>query len=520
MTDSAERTVEPGTVASAAAAAAAAEPIVADPIRTDTVVPAADSHNEFVTVVGRQLQYKYVVAIVYVTALFLDILDTTIVNVAIPKLGEVFHSGKAEWVVLGYTVSLAVWIPASGWLGDRFGTKKVFLFALTAFTAGSLLCSLSQSMGQLIFFRVLQGVGGGMLTPVGIAMLYRAFPPSERAKAAMIVMTPALCAPAAGPVLGGLLVTHASWHWIFLINVPIGIAAFFFGWKNLRDHKEHGVGRFDVPGFLLSAAALALVVFALSDGPSAGWGSKPVLATAVIGVLCAVGMVYTELHVERPMLDLRLLINNRLFRQCNIVGLISMASFLGLTFVMPLYLQLLRGQNALTSGLTTFPQAFGIMISSLVAGRIYRKIGPRRLMSGGLFAAGLTIATFTRIGLDTSLWTIRVLMFLRGLCMGYAFIPMQAASYATIVPSDTGRASAIFSTQRQIGVSLGVAILASILTAHMALDRLPRADEVSRALTGFHWAFGAAVGFAFLAAFAALFIHDSEAEGTMHPRGT
>jgi EmrB/QacA subfamily drug resistance transporter len=515
MTDAAERTAEASTLASGTA-----EPVAAGLVGADRVVPAADSHTELVGVFGRQLQYKYVVAIVYVTALFLDILDTTIVNVAIPKLGEVFHSGKAEWVVLGYTVSLAVWIPASGWLGDKFGTKRVFLFALTAFTAGSLLCSLAGSMGQLILFRVIQGVGGGMLTPVGIAMLYRAFPPAERAKAAMIVMIPALCAPAAGPVLGGLLVTHASWHWIFLINVPIGIVAFAFGWKNLRDHKEDNVGRFDVPGFLLSAAALALVVFALSDGPSSGWASKPVLITGVLGIACAVAMVYAELHVERPMLDLRLLLDNRLFRQCNIVGLISMASFLGLTFVMPLYLQLLRGQNALTSGLTTFPQAFGIMISSLVAGRIYRKIGPRRLMSGGLFAAGLTIATFTRIGPDTSLWAIRIMMFLRGLCMGYAFVPMQAASYATIAPSDTGRASSIFSTQRQIGVSLGVAILASILTAHMALDRRPRSDEINRALTGFHWAFGAAVGFAFLAAFAALFIRDSEAEGTMHPKLT
>jgi EmrB/QacA subfamily drug resistance transporter len=525
MTDSAERTVDAGTLAAATADPIATDPGLAEPIAaklipSDTVVPELDSHNEIVDVLGRQLQYKYVVAIVYVTALFLDILDTTIVNVAIPKLGEVFHSGKAEWVVLGYTVSLAVWIPASGWLGDRFGTKKIFLFALTAFTMGSLLCSLSQSMGQLILFRVLQGVGGGMLTPVGIAMLYRAFPPAERAKAAMIVMIPALCAPAAGPVLGGLLVTHASWHWIFLINVPIGIVAFFFGWKNLRDHKEKSVGSFDLPGFLLSAGALSLIVFALSDGPEAGWASPPVLITAAVGAVCAFAMVYAELHIRYPMLDLRLLIHNRLFRMCNIVGLISMASFLGLTFVMPLYLQLLRGQNALTSGLTTFPQAFGIMISSLVAGRIYRKIGPRRLMAGGLFAAGLTIATFTRIGLDTSLWTIRILMFLRGLCMGYAFVPMQAASYATIKPADTGRASSIFSTQRQIGVSLGVAILASILTAHMALDRLPRPDEVNRALTGFHWAFGAAVGFAFLAAFAALFIRDSEAEGTMHPKRT
>ena len=199
-------------------------------------------HRDLVRVFGWTMEYKWVVAIVYVTALFLDILDTTIVNVAVVPLGEHFQSTNAEWVVLGYTISLAVWIPASGWLGDRFGTKKIFMFALAAFTAGSLLCSLAQSMEQLIGFRVLQGIGGGMLTPVGIAMLYRAFPPAERARAAMVVMIPALCAPALGPVLGGLLITHASWHWIFLVNVPIGIVAFVFGLSFLRDHREGGIG--------------------------------------------------------------------------------------------------------------------------------------------------------------------------------------------------------------------------------------------------------------------------------------
>lgn len=491
----------------------------------ETSAPTNQGHEELVSVFGKMIQYKWVVAIVYVTALFLDILDTTIVNVAVVPLGEHFQSTNAEWVVLGYTISLAVWIPASGWLGDRYGTKKIFLFALMAFTAGSLLCAMSQTMGQLIAFRVLQGIGGGMLTPVGIAMLYRAFPPSERARAAMVVMIPALCAPALGPVLGGLLVTNFSWHWIFIVNVPIGIAAFFFGLSFLRDYREGRAGRFDIPGFILSGAALALVVYALSDGPIAGWTSRSVVFTGTLGIICAIGMVWWELHVPNPMLDLRLL-SNRLFRQCNIVGLLSMASFLGLTFVMPQYLQLLRGQSALISGLTTFPQAFGIMISSLIAGRVYAIVGPRRLMFGGLFAAGLTIATFTQIGLDTDLWTIRVLMFLRGLCMGFAFVPMQAASYATISPADTGRASSIFSTQRQIGVSLGVAILASILSAHMRLDQPLVANgqavvsqaAIDEALTGFHIAFGVSVLLAFAAAAAALFIKDSEAEETMRAR--
>ncbi len=464
---------------------------------------------------GRTVPYKYIVAIVYVTALFLDILDTTIVNVAIPALGQEFHSNNAEWIVLGYTLSLAVWIPTSGWLGDRIGTKKTFMFALVAFTVGSMACAAAQSMEQLIVFRVLQGIGGGMLTPVGVAMLFRAFPPAERAKASTFIMIPTLAAPALGPILGGLLVTHADWRWIFLINLPVGLCGTYIGFRYLREHKEPTAGGFDLPGFLLSGAALALVVYALSEGPRGGWTSAPVLVTGVVGVVCAVAMVRVELRTERPLLDFRLL-SNRIFRQCNLTSLFSTMGFLGLLFVMPLYLQLLRGQDALHSGLTTFPQAFGVMISSQIAGRLYMKIGPRRLMGWGLLAASLVIAMFTRIDLHTDLWLIRSMMFLRGLCMGFAFVPMQAASYATIRPQDNGRASSIFSTQRQVGISVGVAVLASILASYMPLATPPA--DVERALTGYQLAFGVAVLLTLIASFAAFRVRDEEAAPTMRAR--
>jgi EmrB/QacA subfamily drug resistance transporter len=479
-----------------------------------TRAPAIDAT---VQIYGRRIAYKWIVAIVYVSALFLDILDTTIVNVAIPALGRELHTENAEWVVLGYTLSLAVWIPTSGWLGDRFGTKRTFLIALMAFTLGSLLCGTAQTMSQLIAFRVIQGVGGGMLTPVGLAMLFRAFPPAERARAATLIMIPTLAAPALGPVLGGLIVTNISWRWIFLVNVPLGLIALWFGWRHLREHRHPASGRFDIAGFVLSGAALALIVYTLSEGPHSGWTSPLVVLCGVIGVVAAIVMTIVELRIPSPMLDLRLL-HNRMFRQCNVVGLFSIASFLGVTFVMPLYLQLLRGMTPLASGLTTFPQAFGIMVSSVIAGRMYAKIGPRRLMTGGFLAAALVIAFYTMLGLHTSLWLIRGLMFGRGLCMGFAFVPMQAASYATIDPSQNGRASSIFSTQRQVGVSIGVAIMASILAAHMSLSRLPRADEVSRALTGVRWAFGVAVGLALIAALCAWFIRDEDAEATMVAR--
>jgi EmrB/QacA subfamily drug resistance transporter len=478
---------------------------------------ADDTSSNTVEVFGRRVEYKWVVAVVYVSALFLDILDTTIVNVAIPALGRELHTENAEWVVLGYTLSLAVWIPTSGWLGDRFGTKRTFLCALMAFTFGSLLCGAAQSIGQLIAFRVIQGIGGGMLTPVGLAMLFRAFPPAERARAATLIMIPTLTAPALGPVLGGLIVTNISWRWIFLVNVPIGMVAMWFGWRHLQEHKHPASGRFDIAGFMLSGFSLALIVYTLSEGPHSGWTSPLVITCGTIGVVAAIAMTYVELRIPDPMLDLRLL-HNRMFRQCNLVSLFSTGSFLGVTFVMPLYLQLLRGMTPLASGLTTFPQAFGIMVSSLIAGRLYARVGPRRLMTGGFLAAALTITLYTTLDLHTSLWLIRGLMFGRGLCMGFAFVPMQAASYATIEPSQNGRASSIFSTQRQVGVSIGVAIMASVLAAHMSLSRVPGADDVQRAITGVRWAFAIAVGLALTAAVCAWFIRDEDATATMVAR--
>jgi len=482
-----------------------------------TATAPSSTHEDIVAVFGKQIAYKWVVAIVYVSALFLDIMDTTIVNVALPKMAVELRTSSVEWVVLGYTLSLAVWIPASGWLGDRFGTKRTFLFALAAFTFGSAACGFAHSISQLIIFRVLQGVGGGMLTPVGIAMLFRAFPPAERAKASTVVMIPTLAAPAMGPVVGGFITKNFDWRWIFLVNVPIALLALWFGWRHLREHREPTAGKLDVGGLILSGTALATLVYALSEGPQAGWLSARVIGFGTVGLVTGALTIWHELRVTNPMLELRLL-GNRMFRQCNLVSFFAIASFLGVTFVMPQYLQNLRHMDPLQSGLTTFPQAFGVMASSLVAGRVYARLGPRRLMTGGFLAAAISIMLYTQLELDTNLWLIRGLMLLRGLCMGFAFVPMQAASYATIPPAQNGRASSLFSTQRQVGVSFGVAVLASVLTAYGALSPQKAPGAIAHALTGVHWAFGIAVVFAFVAAAAALFIRDSDAKATMVAR--
>src|SRR5581483_2375839 len=295
----------------------------------------------------RSVPYKYVVAAVFVVAVFMDLLDMTIVNVALPTLGKQFHAANNTlvWVVTGYLLSLAIWIPASGWTGDRVGTKKTFLFALAIFTLSSALCGLAWNMSALIGFRILQGVGGGMLTPVGSAMLFRAFPPNERARASSILAVPAAIGPALGPVLGGLLVDKADWRWVFYVNVPIGALGFVFALLFLREHREPATGRFDPWGFVFSGCGLALALYALSRAPDDGWTSFNVAGSGILGLVIFAALIITELRATAPMLNLRLFAN-RLFRGANIVMLLFFGGYAGLLFVLPLFLQQLRGLSA------------------------------------------------------------------------------------------------------------------------------------------------------------------------------
>jgi EmrB/QacA subfamily drug resistance transporter len=471
----------------------------------------------------RALPYKHVVAIMFVVGVFMDVLDVTIVNVAIPAMREEFGVSRTtvEWVVTGYLCSLAVWIPASGWIGDRFGTKRTFLFALAMFTLASGLCGMAWNIESLIAFRVLQGVGGGMLVPVGTAMLFRAYPPSERARASSVLAIPTVLAPALGPVLGGLLVTHASWHWIFLVNVPIGIAGFVFGVLYLEEHKEPRAGKFDVWGFLLSGAGLALILYALAEAPAAGWTSPEVLTTGLLGLTSFSLLVFVELRIEEPMLHLRLY-GDRLFRATNIAAFAGTGSLIGLLFLLPLFLQELRELSPLQSGLATFPQAIGFMLMARVAGRAYPRFGPRRLLIFGLLFTAFVTAGFVFVDLDSSLWIVRALMLGRGMGMAFAFIPLQAATFATISPENTGRASSLFSTQRQVGAAVGVALLATILasrTTALVADALPNGElaVIDAQVTAFHQAMFASALLALAGVVAALFVRDEDAVGTMTP---
>lgn len=455
------------------------------------------------------------VSVIFVVAMFVSIMDGTIVNVALPALSRQFHMGgtSIDIVVVAYLVSLAVIIPVSGWMGDRWGTKRVFLSVLALFSLASALCGLAWNFESLVAFRALQGLGGGALIPVGTAILYRIFPPEERVRLSSTLMIPTVIAPATGPVLGGFFVDHLSWRWVFYVNVPIGIVACLFGLIYLQEHREPQAGSFDLPGFLLAGLGLALTLYALSEGASFGWLSPSILSSLIAGVLLLVLFVVVELRTREPMIDLRLL-GNHIFRTCNLVSLFSAAGFLGVLFVAPLYLQEGRGISAFVSGLTTFPESIGVVMSTQIVSRLYPRIGPRRLTAGGLCGVTVMLLLLCFMGSNTNLWFMRVLLFLTGFGMAYMFLPMQTAAFASITPAEMGRASALFNVQWQLGTAFGIAVMSTVLSI-VGFTHPDASGVAVPNLTSYHVAFvaGAALvviglGFAFL-------VRDKDAISTM-----
>ena len=466
----------------------------------------------------RDLNQKVAVAVVYVAAMFMAILDTTIVNVALPTLGRHFHvtSTALDTVVIGFLVSLAVFIPASGWLGDRFGPRRVLLTAIFMFTGASALCGMATSLSELTAFRVLQGVGGGLMTPVGMTMLWRAFPPAERIRASAILVVPTALAPALGPVLGGLFVTDLSWRWVFLVNVPIGLLAIAFGTVFLREQTRHPAGNFDLPGFVMAGVGLGTLMYGLSEGPVKGWASSDVVATCIFGALLLAGLVAVELRRSDPLIALRLL-RDRLFRSANIVMFCGAAAFLGMLYLAALFFQDGLGLSALGAGLTTFPEALGVMAGAQLVTRIlYPRLGPRRIMMGGLVGVAIGMVAMSFVGHQTNLWLVRLAMLEMGMSMSGVFVPTQAAAFATISSADTGRASTFFNAERQLGGAVGVALLTTVLSAVGVTTSV--AGHATAHLAAYHLAFLTAAALALVGVAAAATVKDADAANTITRR--
>ena len=446
------------------------------------------------------------VAFAYVVSIFLSAMDTHIVNVALPSLSRDFHAPIAtvQWTVIGYVLGLAMFIPASGWIGDRFGTKRIFMAALALFTAASALCGQAHSIAELIGFRLVQGIGGGTLIPTGTAMLYRAYRPQERARMARLLIMPVVVAPATAPVVGGLLIDQLSWRWAFYVNVPVGVLGLVIGGLFLKEQRQAAGRRFDLAGFLLSGSGLAAVLYAISEGPLLGWTSPKVVAGGIAGAALLAAFVRLELRTAAPILDVRLL-HDRLFRATNIVFAWNIAAFLGLLYLVPIFLQEVRGQSPLSSGLTTFVEAIGVVAGSQTIGHLYPRIGPRRMTTAGCVLLGLAACSLALVDRSTDPWTIRAIMFTAGFFNSATLMSVQASMFTRISPADTGHASAIYNTQRQSSLAIGIAVLSAIVSG-----------VGGGKMAAFHAAFVATGVMALVGGTCgALLVHDADARATM-----
>jgi MFS family permease len=320
-------------------------------------------------------------------------------------------------------------------------------------------------------------------------------------------------APSIAPVIGGVLVTDASWRWVFFVNVPIGVAAFIFGALFLLPQTQEHVGRFDIAGFVLAGAGLGSVMYGLAEGPLRGWASTEIIVTLSVGSALLGLFTFVERRVPDPLLPIRLY-RDRLFRLANIVLGANSAAFLGSLYLLALFYQDGLGRTALESGLSTFPEAIGVMIGAQFVTRVlYPRFGPRRLTVTGNVIVAITLVLMTFGTTGTSLWYFRAVVFFLGLGQSAVFVAMQAASFATISPADTGRASTLFNAQRQLGAALGIAIITTVLAAigpHRTLEH-----HVIANLGAYRAAFLTMGGVLLLSASCALGINDNDARATM-----
>jgi EmrB/QacA subfamily drug resistance transporter len=411
------------------------------------------------------------VAGVVVLGAIMSILDITVVNVALPTFQTTFGSvghpvpySTVAWTVTGYTLALATVIPVTGWAADRFGTKRLYMAAVALFTAGSALCSMASSINVLIGFRVLQGLGGGMLMPLGMMIMTRAAGPKRMGRLMAILGVPMLLGPIGGPILGGWLIDAASWHWIFLINVPIGVIALVYAFVALPRDSPHRSESFDVLGVLMMSPGLALFLYGVSSIPAQGRvGTPKVLVPALIGLALVVAFVFYSFRPKHPLLDLRLFRNRNLAVSILTMFLFAVAFFGGLLLV-PTYFQQIRGESVLRAGLLVAPQGIGAMLTMPIAGALSDKFPVGRIVPFGLSFIALGMAGLTQIGSTTSYPVLLGLLFIMGLGMGGTMMPIMTSALKTLRAAEVARGSTLLNITQQIAASIGVAVMSVILT--------------------------------------------------------
>jgi EmrB/QacA subfamily drug resistance transporter len=409
-----------------------------------------------------------VIAGVVLLGAVMSILDTTVVNVAIDHLAVAFKSSLTtiQWVVTGYTLALAAVIPITGWAADRFGTKRIYMTSLVLFTLGSAASGLSWSADSMIVFRILQGVGGGMIMPAVMTILTKKAGPHRMGRVMGVLGVPMLLAPILGPILGGWLVDDVSWRWIFFINLPIGVVAFILALIKLEPDTPQPSHSFDWLGMVLLSPGLAVFIFGLAESSTYGFGSLHSWGPTAVGVLLITCFFFHSWRDRAPLIDIRLFIRSPAGAAAATFLLFAISVF-GAMLLSPLYYQTVRGVSALSAGLLIAPGGLGAMLTMPIAGQLTDRYGPTWMPVLGLPFVLVGLLPFAFVGAHTSYVLLCSASFVQGLGMGLAMMPTMTAAMQAVPLAAIARTSTAMNIIRQAGASIGTAVLAVILATEI-----------------------------------------------------
>jgi DHA2 family multidrug resistance protein len=420
----------------------------------------------------KHLSYKWFLLANIMLGTFMAVLDATIVNVGLPKIMASYGVGldKIEWVITAYMLAMAVMLPTSGWLADKFGYKRMYFIGLFLFTFGSMMCGLSVNENMLIFSRVIQGFGAGTIQPLGMAIITREFPPNQRGVALGFWGIAAAASVSFGPMIGGFLVDNFSWQLIFDVNIPVGILAMLFTIIIQAEYKSRVKRKFDLAGFVSVTIFHPLTLYTLSEGNAAtnssGWHAPYILLCAAISLIALVVFLTAELTAHDPLIDLRLLKNHN-FGIANLIVIIFSLGMFGSTFLMPVYLQNSMGYTALQAGSVFLPVGIIQGFIAPISGRISDKTNPKLPIIAGVLLMAFSFYLNSKLSYLTELKTIMISLYIRGLGMGLMFTALSTISLLDIPREKMAQASGITNSIRQLGGSLGVAILATLLSSRV-----------------------------------------------------
>ncbi len=408
-----------------------------------------------------------IVAGVVVLGVIMSILDTTIVNVALDTLSRDLHSplSTIQWVSTGYLLSLAMVIPLAGWLSERFGSKRVWMVSVAVFAVGSGLCGIAWSAGSLIFFRVLQGFGGGLIMPVGMSVLAQTAGTRHMGRVMSVIGVPMLLGPVLGPVLGGLIVTNTAWQWIFYVNVPVAALALFLAARLLNSEQGRAdAGKLDWLGVLLLSPGLAAVVFGLAETETSGGLSATIAWGPIVAGLVLIALfVRHALRIRRPLIDMRLFRSPGFSAAAATTFLLGAALF-GAMLVLPLYYQVDRGETALSAGLLMAPQGIGAALVMPFSGRLTDRVGGGRVAVFGIAVMILATVPLVGVGATSSYAWLALVLLVRGIGLGCSMMPTMASAYAVLRSDQVPGATSVLNTFQRVGGSIGTALLAVVLS--------------------------------------------------------